>query len=158
MAKRIYYQKALIFICFLGVPFLLAWYYELGAVSFLQIFKSKLELWELYVQQNPIRAYALYGLLYIFATAISFPGAATTLTLGAGALFGWVGGVVLVSFSSTCGATLAFLSARFLLRDWVRDRWQRQLKNLDKALEREGAFYLFALRLTPLLAFFCIKF
>ncbi len=93
---------------------------------------------------------------YVLVTALSIPGAAV-MTLAAGALFGLVIGTVLVSFASTIGATLAFLVARFLLRQPLRDRWGDRLRALDAGIERDGAFYLFTLRLVPLFPFFVIN-
>jgi len=93
---------------------------------------------------------------YVLVTALSIPGAAV-MTLAAGALFGLVHGTVLVSFASTIGATLAFLVARFLLRQPLRDRYGERLKTFDAGIERDGAFYLFTLRLVPLFPFFMIN-
>jgi uncharacterized membrane protein YdjX (TVP38/TMEM64 family) len=94
--------------------------------------------------------------IYVVATALSLPGAAV-LTLAAGALFGFWTGLVLVSFASTIGATLAFLFARFLLRDWVQQRFGVRLNKINKGVEREGPFYLFTLRLIPVFPFWLIN-
>src|SRR3546814_17770657 len=92
-------------------------------------------------------------LLYVVVTAVSIPGAAV-LTLAAGALFGLVTGTVLVSFASTLGATLAFLSARFVLRDSLEARYGERLQNINAGVKRDGGFYLFTLRLVPVFPFF----
>ncbi|MFW6323792.1 MAG: TVP38/TMEM64 family protein [Desulfovibrionales bacterium] len=94
--------------------------------------------------------------LYVAATALSLPGA-TVLTLAAGALFGFRAGLVFVSFASTIGATLAFLFARFLLRDWVQRKFGKRLEKINTGVEREGAFYLFTLRLIPVFPFWLIN-
>jgi len=94
--------------------------------------------------------------LYVAVTALSLPGA-TLLTLIAGAIFGLLRGAVIVSFASSIGATLAFLISRFLLRDWVQRRFGRQLQGLNEGIEKEGAFYLFTLRLIPVVPFFVIN-
>ncbi len=98
----------------------------------------------------------LFFVLYIAVAALSLPGAAV-LTLAAGALFGLVWGVVLVSFASSIGATLAFLVARFILRDSVQKRFGDRLQAINKGIEQEGAFYLFTLRLVPIFPFFLIN-
>jgi pyruvate/2-oxoglutarate dehydrogenase complex dihydrolipoamide dehydrogenase (E3) component/uncharacterized membrane protein YdjX (TVP38/TMEM64 family) len=94
--------------------------------------------------------------LYVAYTGLSLPGAAL-LTLVAGAVFGLVGGTLLVSFASSLGATIAFLAARFVLRDWVQQRFAARLAAIDRGVEREGTFYLFLLRLTPAVPFFVIN-
>ena len=104
------------------------------------------------------RALALGGffLLYVAVTAASIPGAAV-MTLAAGALFGLVLGTVLVSFASTLGATLAFLVARFLLREPLRARFGERLRKIDAGIAKDGAFYLFTLRLVPVFPFFLVN-
>src|SRR5436190_17528809 len=99
---------------------------------------------------------ASFFAIYVLVTGLSLPGAAM-LTLVAGALFGLLWGVVIVSFASTMGATLAFLASRYLLRDWVQARFGDKLKTINQGVEREGAFYLFALRLVPAFPFFLIN-
>ncbi len=93
---------------------------------------------------------------YVAVTALSFPGAAI-MTLAAGAIFGLVWGTLIVSFASSIGATLAFLASRFLLRDWVQQKFGQQLKTLNEGVKREGALYLFTLRLIPVVPFFVIN-
>ena len=105
---------------------------------------------------NPWGTAFLYFLVYVAVTGLSFPGAAV-LTLLGGAVFGLVWGTVLVSFASTIGATLAFLASRFLLRDWVQARFGARLKPVNEGVAREGAFYLFALRLVPAVPFFAVN-
>jgi len=109
-----------------------------------------------YRQNHPLPAIALYAALYIAVTALSLPGAAI-LTLAGGAVFGLLPGTLIVSFASSIGATLAFLAARFLFRDWVKSRFSARLQAIDDGVHREGAFYLFTLRLVPLFPFFMIN-
>lgn len=90
---------------------------------------------------------------YVLIAAASLPGA-VVLTLMAGALFSYPLAVVLVSFASSLGATLAFISSRYLLGQWVQTRWGDRLQAINRGVEREGAFYLFGLRLVPLFPFF----
>ena len=104
----------------------------------------------------PLQMALGYFLIYVVATALSLPGA-LVLTLAGGAIFGFVQGFVLVSFASTIGATLAFLAARYVLRDWVQQRFGEKLKPMNDGIEKEGAFYLFTLRLVPVFPFFLIN-
>ncbi|GMN03003.1 FAD-dependent oxidoreductase [Erythrobacter sp. MTPC3] len=106
--------------------------------------------------ENPVLVLAGFFLIYVTATAASIPGAGL-LTLAAGALFGLVVGTVLVSFASTIGATLAFLSSRYVLRDSIEDRFGERLKTINNGLERDGAFYLFTIRMIPLIPFFVVN-
>jgi pyruvate/2-oxoglutarate dehydrogenase complex dihydrolipoamide dehydrogenase (E3) component/uncharacterized membrane protein YdjX (TVP38/TMEM64 family) len=105
---------------------------------------------------NPLLVIAVYFLVYVALTALSVPGAAI-MTLAGGALFGVVTGTLIVSFASTIGATLAFLSSRFLLRDAVQSRFGERLKAINEGVERDGAFYLFSLRLVPVFPFFMVN-
>jgi pyruvate/2-oxoglutarate dehydrogenase complex dihydrolipoamide dehydrogenase (E3) component/uncharacterized membrane protein YdjX (TVP38/TMEM64 family) len=108
-------------------------------------------------QAHPWQTVAGFFAVYVAATALSLPGAATLLTLAAGATFGLLWGAVLVSFASSLGATAAFLVSRFILRDWVQERFGRQLQGINDGVAREGAFYLFTLRLIPAVPFFVIN-
>ncbi len=99
---------------------------------------------------------AVFFGLYVVVAALPLPGAAI-LTLAAGALFGLAGGALLVSFASSLGATLAFLASRYLLRDLVQQRYGAWLKPVNQNFAREGALYLFALRLVPLFPFFMVN-
>lgn len=107
-------------------------------------------------QDNPVAVIAGFFVAYVIVTAASFPGAAV-LTLAAGALFGVVTGTILVSFASTLGATLAFLSSRYVLRDAIEARFGERLKAINAGLERDGAFYLFSLRMIPAFPFFVVN-
>ncbi|MCF8057476.1 MAG: TVP38/TMEM64 family protein [Desulfocapsa sp.] len=97
-----------------------------------------------------------YMFIYITATALSLPGAAI-LTLAGGALFGLVTGSIIISFSSTIGATLACIVSRYLLRDWVQAKFGDKLQKINDGMEKEGGFYLFTLRLVPIFPFFIIN-
>lgn len=107
-------------------------------------------------QQHPVLVYGIALLVYVAVTGLSLPGA-TVLTLTYGWYFGLLPGVVLVSFASTAGATLAFLLSRFLLRDPIQRKFGDRLEKFNQALEREGPFYLFGLRLIPAAPFFVIN-
>ena len=105
---------------------------------------------------RPWRTGIAFFAVYVAVTALSLPGAAL-LTLLAGAIFGFGWGLLIVSFASSIGATLAFLAARFVLRDWVKERLGSRLAAIDRGIEREGAFYLFTLRLVPAFPFWVIN-
>lgn len=105
---------------------------------------------------RPLAVIAFYMLIYIAVTALSLPGA-VIMTLAGGALFGLVAGTVIISFASTIGATLACFVSRFLLRDWVQKKFAERLVAINNGIEKEGAFYLFTLRLVPVFPFFLIN-
>lgn len=107
-------------------------------------------------EQQPLALAAGYFLIYVAVTALSLPGA-TIVTLAGGAIFGLGWGLLIVSFASSIGATLAFLTARFLLRDSVQSRFGQRLAEVDKGIRKDGAFYLFTLRLIPVVPFFVIN-
>jgi pyruvate/2-oxoglutarate dehydrogenase complex dihydrolipoamide dehydrogenase (E3) component/uncharacterized membrane protein YdjX (TVP38/TMEM64 family) len=107
-------------------------------------------------RDNPLAVLAGFFLAYVAVTAASLPGAAI-MTLAAGALFGVVTGTILVSFASTAGATLAFLSSRHVLRDTIEARFGERLKAINAGVERDGAFYLFTLRMIPAFPFFLVN-
>jgi dihydrolipoamide dehydrogenase len=109
-----------------------------------------------YYQTNAWTTVAGYFLLYVLVTGLSLPGAAV-MTLIGGAIFGLLWGTVIVSFASSIGATLAFLASRFLLRDWVQQKFAQHLRVINSGVEREGGFYLFTLRLIPAIPFFAIN-
>ena len=106
--------------------------------------------------ESPLLLGLAYFALYISVTALSVPGA-TVLTLAAGSLFGLTWGVIVVSFASTIGATLAFLVSRYIMRDWVQARFGDRLQSINEGIARDGAFYLFTLRLVPIFPFFLIN-
>ena len=118
--------------------------------------KAGRHAFDAYVEESPVFASAVYFALYVAVTALSLPGAAV-LTLIGGFVFGLVWGVALVSFASSLGALLAFWVARFLLRDFVKKKYPNLIAKIDRGIVREGAFYLFALRLVPLFPFFAIN-
>ena len=105
---------------------------------------------------SPLLVAGAYFVLYVIVTALSLPGAAV-MTLAGGALFGLGWGLLIVSFASTIGATLAFLVSRHLLRDSVQARFGERLKAINDGIARDGAFYLFTLRLVPVFPFFLIN-
>jgi pyruvate/2-oxoglutarate dehydrogenase complex dihydrolipoamide dehydrogenase (E3) component/uncharacterized membrane protein YdjX (TVP38/TMEM64 family) len=132
------------------------WYFDLGAYLELGAVQRRIgELRDWYAQ-NPLLAGLAYFVIYVAVTALSVPGAAV-MTLAGGALFGFWYALVLVSFASSLGATLAFLISRVLLRDWVQTQFSAQLRAVNDGFAADGAFYLFSLRLVPLFPFFLIN-
>ena len=131
-------------------------YFDLGHYLTLSYLKeSQHRFNELYVHHTAL-VILCYALIYIVTTALSLPGAAI-LTLAGGAMFGLYVGSVVVSFASSIGATLACFVSRFLLRDWVHNRFGQRLGTINDGIAKEGAFYLFSLRLVPIFPFFVIN-
>lgn len=131
-------------------------YFDLNSYLTLQGMKDSLDTFQAQIAENPVLSIGVFFAIYVAVTALSLPGAAI-LTLAAGALFGLVQGLIIVSFASSVGATLAFLVSRFILRDTVRNKFKEKLKKIDEGVEKQGAFYLFTLRLVPVFPFFLIN-
>ncbi|MBE0624668.1 MAG: FAD-dependent oxidoreductase [Burkholderiales bacterium] len=148
-------QRLVLIAVLLGVA-LGYYFFDLGRYLSLDFFKSQQAAIETWRAAQPAKAALFYFLAYVAITGLSLPGAAV-MTLAGGAVFGLLWGTVLVSFASTAGATLAFLASRFLLRDWVQQRFGERLQAVNAGIEREGGFYLLALRLVPLFPFFVIN-
>lgn len=148
-------QKVLIVVAVISL-FGLAWHF--GLQNYLTLEKLKEHQAELQgtIAERPLQSSLTYLGIYIFMAAVSFPGA-LVMTLAGGAIFGLIWGTLLVSFASTIGATLSFLAARFLLRDWVRQKFGARIKDIESGFERDGIFYLFSLRLIPLFPFFVVN-
>ncbi len=130
--------------------------FDLGQYFTLDFFKSKQAKIDLYYKENPAQTILFYFIIYVAVAALSLPGAAL-MTLVGGAIFGVVTGTVIVSFASSIGATLAFLASRFLFRDGVQNKFGRHLNAINEGIKKEGAFYLFTLRLVPAFPFFVIN-
>jgi pyruvate/2-oxoglutarate dehydrogenase complex dihydrolipoamide dehydrogenase (E3) component/uncharacterized membrane protein YdjX (TVP38/TMEM64 family) len=148
-------RRLIILVAILAAAFVL---YQLGLKDYLTleaIKASQGSFAESYAA-NPVLVIGIFFLVYVVSTAFSLPGAAL-LTLLAGALFGVVTGLVVVSFASSIGATLAFLGSRFFLRDWVQAKFGDRLKAINEGVAKDGAFYLFSLRLIPVVPFFLIN-
>ncbi|MGP4716793.1 FAD-dependent oxidoreductase [Psychrobacter sp. T6-6] len=150
MIKRIF---LILLILILATSF---FYFDLNQLLTLDGLKGSMAQFNEYKAQSPLLVIGGFFLLYVVVTALSLPGAAI-LTLAAGALFGLVQGLLIASFASTIGATLAFLTSRYLLRDTIKQRFPERLAAIDKGVEKEGAFYLFTLRLVPIFPFFLIN-
>lgn len=122
----------------------------------LDFIKSKLDSLLAYRNEHPIQLSLLYAGIYIAVTAASIPGA-LILTLGAGAIFGFVWGTVIAVISATIGATIAFLVARYLFDDLVQQKMGERLAKIRENFRKEGALYLFSMRLVPVFPFFAVN-
>lgn len=130
--------------------------FDLQHILTLDGLKARMDDFSNWQQRSPVLVAASFFVIYILITALSLPGAAI-LTLAAGGLFGLTSGLFIVSFASTIGATLAFLVSRYLLRDTIEKKFSSRLKPINQGIERDGAFYLFTLRLVPIFPFFLIN-
>ena len=130
--------------------------FDLGRFFDLAFIKAQQSAIEAYRQDHPLLTAGLFFVIYIAVTALSLPGAAI-MTLAGGAIFGLAWGTLIISFASSIGATLAFLASRLLFRDLVQRRFGDKLRAINHGMAREGAFYLFALRLVPIFPFFVIN-
>ncbi len=129
-------------------------YFDLHQEFDLNWLKAQQIQLEQFYLENPLTTIILYVGIYI---ALSFSPVAAVLTLAGGAVFGLLFGTIIVSFTSTIGATLALLLSRYLFRDAIQNRFADRLVSFNKGIEQEGAFYLFALRLVPIFPFFAIN-
>ena len=130
--------------------------FDLGSTLSLDTLKSRQSELASFVEREPLIAAGGFFLIYVAATALSLPGA-VVMTLAAGAIFGLLLGTLIVSFASMAGASLAFLSSRYLFRNWVRKRFGKRIETMDRGLAKDGAFYLLTLRLIPVFPFFLIN-
>jgi pyruvate/2-oxoglutarate dehydrogenase complex dihydrolipoamide dehydrogenase (E3) component/uncharacterized membrane protein YdjX (TVP38/TMEM64 family) len=141
-----------------AIAALIAAFFALGGPGYLSFgyIKAQQAAIQAYQDAHPWRTAVAYFLVYVAVTGLSLPGAAV-MTLIGGALFGLAWGTLIVSFAASIGATVAFLASRLLLRDWVQRRFGHALRTVDRGVEKEGAFYLFTLRLIPVIPFFAIN-
>lgn len=130
--------------------------FDLGQYLSLDALKRSQAAFAALYEERPLFVIGGFFVAYVVLTALSFPGAAV-MTLAGGAVFGLVAGTLIVSVASTLGATLAFLAARHLLRDAVQRRFATRLAEIDRGIAKDGAFYLFTLRLVPLVPFVVIN-
>lgn len=130
--------------------------FNIGDYLSLSYIKESQDKFEILYTAHRFGVIAGYMAIYILVTSLSLPGA-TVMGLAAGAFFGLLTGTIIVSFASTIGATLACLVSRFILRDWIQNRFADKLKTVNEGIEKEGAFYLFTLRLIPIFPFWLIN-
>jgi uncharacterized membrane protein YdjX (TVP38/TMEM64 family) len=150
MSKKVFLITVLLA---LGLAFFIFDLHQWLTLDNLKAGQVQFEEWR---SASPLLVALLFTLFYILVTGLSLPGAAI-MTLAGGAMFGLLWGTIIVSFASSIGATIAFLVSRYLLRDWVQGRFGQRLQTINSGIEREGAFYLFALRLVPVFPFFLIN-
>lgn len=148
--------KKLLLLLVIVALFISAFAFDLTQYLSLDVLKEKQQQLNQLFADYPFTVFAVYFVIYVVTTALSLPGA-TILTLGAGAIFGLGWGLLLASFAASLGAFLAFLSARFILHDWVQEKFGDRLTAINRGMERDGAFYLLSLRLVPLFPFFVIN-
>lgn len=130
--------------------------FDLGQYFSLDYLKGSRERFQALYAEHTFAVLGGYFLIYVTATALALP-AAVVLTLAGGALFGLVTGTIVVSFASSIGAAAAFVVSRYLLRDWVQGKFGDKLEKINHGIEKDGAFYLFTLRLIPVFPFFVIN-
>jgi len=148
--------KKLLLANLIAIFLILLLFYDVHHYLTLEYLRSSKDKLNVYYQDFPLLVIGTYFVIYLTSTASSLPGAAV-LSLAGGVLFGLTVGTLVVSFASTIGATLAMLIARVLLRDWVKNRFASQMAIINSGMIKEGAFYLFTLRLVPVVPFFIIN-
>ncbi|MCA8996204.1 MAG: TVP38/TMEM64 family protein, partial [Planctomycetaceae bacterium] len=131
-------------------------YFQFGELLSLKSLAAREAELRSYQQRQPVLVFGVAFLVYVAVTGLSIPGA-SAMTIVCGWFLGFWRALLLVSFASTAGATVAFLVSRYLLRDTIQDRFGERLSTFHDRLEREGAFYLFLLRLVPAVPFFVIN-
>jgi uncharacterized membrane protein YdjX (TVP38/TMEM64 family) len=137
---------------------LIATFWALGLGRYLTIsyLRDSMGAFAVLYAEHRVSVLTIYFVIYVLATSLSLPGA-VVLTIAGGALFGFLMGTLIVSFASSIGATLACLFARFVLRDWVQNRFRAKIAKINEGMEKEGAFYLFTMRLVPVFPFWIIN-
>ncbi len=152
---KIGFKKIAVIVLILGMiaSFLI---FDLGEYFSLSYIKESQSRFEAIYRENRVMVIAAYMVIYIMVTSLSLPGAAV-MTLAGGALFGLLAGTIIVSFASTIGATIACIATRFVLRDWIQNKFKEKINTINQGIEKEGAFYLFTLRLIPAFPFWLIN-
>ena len=150
------FSSKLALLLVIGILFFVFNHYGLSEYFTLSYIQSQKDVFSEFYTQNQFFTIGTFFLIYVLAAALSLPGAAV-LTLLSGALFGFAVGTIVVSFSSTIGATLAFLISRLLLRDSVEKKFKKYIDSINQGIKKDGAFYLFTLRLIPIFPFFIIN-
>jgi len=130
--------------------------FDLGQYLTLSFLKESLDKFDDLYEKHTVPVIAGYFVVYVLTTSLSLPGA-SPLSIVGGAVFGLWTATLVVSFASTIGATLACFVSRFLLRDWVQSKFSDKIAKVNEGIEKEGAFYLFTLRLIPLFPFWMIN-
>jgi uncharacterized membrane protein YdjX (TVP38/TMEM64 family) len=147
--------KSFIIIFFLA-SIMAGFFFDIGQYFSFETIKEQHEKLILLIESNYIFYFILFFFIYIIVTAFALPFAAIKTVL-AGALFGLIPGVILTSFASSIGSTLCFLMSRFVLRDFVQNKYSKYLDKINKGIKEDGIYYLFFLRLSPIFPFFIIN-
>ena len=143
---------AILIVILIGLFFV----FDLGQYFTLENLKSQQEKFQQFDSDHPILTKFSFFMAYVAVAALSLPGA-LIMTLAAGAFFGVLTGTIIVSFASTIGATLAMLAARFLFRETIQSKYGNKLESINKGIDEEGGFYLFTMRLIPVVPFFMVN-
>ncbi len=149
-------RKKLLLIAAFVALVVLFFVFDLGRFLSLDYIKQRQSDFAALYAEKPALVIGAFFAVYVAVTALSLPGAAI-MTLAGGAIFGVLAGTLIVSFASSIGATLAFLVSRYVLRDSIQSRFASKLAEINKGIDKDGAFYLFTLRLVPLIPFFVIN-
>jgi len=147
--------KSFIIVFFLA-SIMAGFFFDIGQYLSFETIKEQHEKLILLIESNFIFYFILFFFIYIIVTAFALPFAAIKTVL-AGALFGLIPGVILTSFASSIGSTLCFLMSRFVLRDFVQNKYTKYLDKINKGIKEDGIYYLFFLRLSPIFPFFIIN-
>ena len=149
-------KKKLVLVGIIAAIVVIFFGFDLGQYLSLEYIKAQQDQVETLYAENQLATLLIFFIVYVFVTGASLPGAAV-MSLAAGAVFGLLTGVILISFASTIGASIAFMISRYLFRESVEARFGSSLKSINAGIQRDGAFYLFALRLVPAFPFFVIN-
>lgn len=149
-------SKKVMLLFLIGLIFAGYFYFDLSTYFTLDTLQGSKERLNEFYNQNTIGVIAGFFLVYVIMAAFSLPGAAV-MTLAAGVIFGFALGLLVSSFASSLGALLATVVARYVLGDWVEEKFGDRLKKINEGIKKEGAFYLFTLRLIPIFPFFVIN-
>lgn len=149
-------KTKLILVAVVAVLILSFFVFDLGQYLSFDYLKSQKEALNQFYLDKPVLVIAVFFLVYVTMAALALP-AATILTLAGGAIFGFTTGFIVVSFASSIGATIAFLLTRYLFHDAIQTKFGDRLTALNTGIEKEGAFYVFGLRLVPLFPFVVVN-
>lgn len=149
-------MKKILILAIIAVLILVYFVFDLGQYLDLNYFKEQQGKIADFRDSSPLQAAAIYFVIYVLVTGLSLPGAAIATLIG-GAIFGLLWGTVLVSFASVIGASCAFLVSRHILRDAIQSRYGDRLRTINEGIRKDGAVYLFTLRMVPLFPFFVIN-
>jgi len=149
-------KKKLVLVGLIAVIVVIFYAFDLGQYLSLEYIKAQQDQVEMLYAENQLATLLIFFIVYVIVTGVSLPGAAV-MSLAAGAVFGLLTGVILISFASTIGASIAFMISRYLFRETVEARFGSSLRSINAGIKRDGAFYLFALRLVPAFPFFVIN-